>query len=93
MHLEDVILEPILSEKSWRGQDEGQYAFRVHPDANKVEIRKAVERIFKVRVEKVRTANMRGKPRRTRFYQQGRQTDWKKAVVRLAPGERIDLQQ
>lgn len=90
---EDVILEPILSEKSWKGQDRRQYTFRVHPLVNKVEIRKAVEQIFKVKVQKVWTMNLHGKPRRTRFYQQGKRPDWKKAVVQLAPGQRIEMYQ
>lgn len=92
MHLDDVLVEPILSEKSWLQQDERQYTFRVHPKANKVQIRQAIEAIFNVEVEDVRTMNMRGKPRRTRYYQEGRQSSWKKAVIQLAPGNRIDLQ-
>jgi large subunit ribosomal protein L23 len=93
MHLEDVILEPIVSEKSWQGQDAGKYTFRVHPDANKIQIRQAIERIFKVKVVRVWTMNIRGKPKRTRFYQQGKQPDWKKAIVQLAPGQRIEIHQ
>lgn len=93
MHMEDVIVEPIVSEKGWKGQDERKYTFRVHPEANKVEISKAIERIFKVKVNRVWTMSVLGKPRRTRFYQQGRRPDWKKAIVQLAPGQRIEIYQ
>lgn len=93
MDLNDVLVEPIMSEKSWLQQDDRQYTFRVHPSANKLEIREAVETIFNVEVQNVRTMNMRGKPRSLRFDQEGRQSSWKKAVVQLAPGDRIDLQQ
>ncbi|MFB6285236.1 MAG: 50S ribosomal protein L23 [Candidatus Bipolaricaulia bacterium] len=93
MDLNDVLVEPIMSEKSWLQQDDRQYTFRVHPSANKLEIREAVETIFNVEVQTVRTMNMRGKPRSLRFDQEGRQASWKKAVVQLAPGDRIDLQQ
>jgi large subunit ribosomal protein L23 len=91
LHLDDLIIEPIVSEKSWRLQDERKYTFRVHPSANKVQIRKAIEQIFKVKVEKVWTMNLRGKPRKVRFYQPGRRPHWKKAVVQLAPGQRIEI--
>ena len=93
MHLEDIILYPVVSEKGWKGQDERKYTFRVHPLANKVEIRRAIERIFKVKVERIWTLNVGGKPRRTRFYQQGRRSDWKKAIVQLAAGQRIEISQ
>ncbi len=90
---EDIIIEPVVSEKSWRAQEEGKYTFRVHPQANKVQIRQAVEQLFKVKVKKVWTMNYRGKPKRIRFYQQGRRPHWKKAIVQLAPGHRIELYQ
>ncbi len=93
LRLEDILLEPLVSEKAWRGQDEGKYVFRVHPKANKLQIRKAVEQLFKVKVVKVRTMNVKGKPRKIRFYQPGKRPDWKKAIVQLAPGHRIDIQQ
>ncbi len=90
---EDIILEPLVSEKAWRGQDEGKYTFRVHPKANKLQIRRAVEELFKVKVVKVRTMNVKGKPRKIRFYQPGKRPDWKKAIVQLAPGHRIEIHQ
>lgn len=91
MKLESVLIKPLVSEKSWRMQDERKYSFRVHPSADKLQIKKAVESIFKVKVEQVWTANYAGKPRRRRFYQQGRTPAWKKAIVRLAEGQRIEI--
>lgn len=92
-YLEDVLLEPIVSEESWRLQEDNMYTFKVHSQANKHQIRRAVEEVFKVRVVTVRTMNMPGKPRSQRFYQQGRTPRWKKAIVRLAAGERIEIYQ
>ncbi len=92
-HLEGVLIQPMVSEKGWRMQDERKYSFRVHPDANKLQIKKAVESIFKVKVEQVWTSNFAGKPRRRRFYQQGRTAHWKKAIVKLAQGQRIEIYQ
>lgn len=92
IHAEDIILAPILTEETWQKMEDRKYAFRVARGANKVEIRKAVEELFKVKVEKVWTANRRGKPRRERLNQlHGRTARWRKAIVRLAPGDRIDM--
>jgi len=89
---EDIILAPILTEDSWQQMEDRKYAFRVAPGANKIEIRKAVEELFKVKVEKVWTANRAGKPRRERLSQMhGRTTSWRKAIVRLAPGDQIQM--
>jgi len=91
-HAEDIILAPILTEETWEKMEDRKYSFRVAHGANKVEIRKAVEELFKVKVEKVWTANRRGKPRRERLNQlHGRTAKWRKAIVRLAPGDRIDM--
>jgi len=91
-HPEDVVLAPILTEETWQKMEERKYAFRVALGANKIQIRKAVEELFKVRVEKVWTANMKGKPRRERLNQMHGQTArWRKAIVRLADGDRIDI--
>lgn len=91
-HAEDVIIAPLLTEETWARMADNRYAFRVALGANKVQIRKAVEELFKVKVEKVWTANRKGKPRRERLNQlQGRTSQWKKATVRLAPGNRIDI--
>jgi large subunit ribosomal protein L23 len=86
-----IILRPILSEKS-SGLEAGhnQYTFEVHRQANKIEIGKAVEIVFGVRVDKVRTLVMRGDTRRVgRFY--GKTRQWKKAMVTLHPGDSIDF--
>jgi large subunit ribosomal protein L23 len=92
VHSEDIIFEPILTEDSWSRMEERKYSFRVAHGANKVQIRKAIEDLFKVKVEKVWTANMKGKPRRERLNQlHGRTGRWHKAVVRLAPGDKINV--
>ena len=86
----DIILRPIITEKSSSHMVYNKYTFEVHPGANKVEIKKAVEEIFKVKVEKVHTVNIKPKPKRLgRFL--GRSRRWKKAIVTLAPGERIEF--
>lgn len=86
----DVILAPVVSEKSYAQLDEGLYTFLVHPHANKTQIKQAVESIFGVQVERVNTMNRRGKRKRFRFVQ-GRRKDTKRAVVKLAEGESIDI--
>ena len=92
MEPRDVILEPVVSEKSYNLLDEGAYTFKVHPDANKIEIRQAVESIFDVKVLKVTTANRKGKRKRNRrALTFGRRPDIKRAIVTLVEGDRIDL--
>lgn len=88
---QQIILRPILTEKSSQlEQVHNQYTFEVHRQANKIEIGKAVEIVFGVRVDKVRTMVMRGDIRRVgRFY--GKTRQWKKAVVTLHPGDSIDF--
>jgi large subunit ribosomal protein L23 len=86
----DVILAPVISEKSYALIDENAYTFVVHPKANKTEIRQAVEAIWGVRVTKVNTLNRRGKSKRFR-YTVGRRNDVKRAVVKLATGDRIEI--
>ncbi len=91
-HPEDVLVAPILTEDTWQQMEDRKYAFRVALGANKIQVKKAVEQLFKVHVEKVWTANMKGKPRRERLSQlHGRTSRWRKAIVRLAPGDRIDI--
>lgn len=93
-HIEDILLEPIVTEEAWRLKDaENKYTFRVHPQANKIQIRQAVESLFKVKVANVRTFHVPGRPRKTKFYQQGHTRPWKKAIIKLASGERIDIYQ
>ena len=86
----DVIVKPVVSEKSYALLDAGVYTFVVHPDANKTEIRQAVESIFGVHVTKVNTLNRKGKKkRRGRWF--GTRPDTKRAIVTLAEGQKIDL--
>ena len=86
----DVILAPVVSEKSYSLLDNNAYTFQVHPDANKTEIRQAVEAIWGVKVLNVNTINRKGKSKRFRFTQ-GRRSDTKRAVVKLAPGDKIEI--
>lgn len=86
----DVIIEPVVSEKSYSLLDDGRYTFIVHPTANKTEIKQAVEAIWGVRVRKVNTLNRPGK--RVRFgLVRGRRKHTKRAVVTLAEGDEIDI--
>jgi large subunit ribosomal protein L23 len=85
----DVILRPIVSEKSYNLIDEGKYTFEVDPRSNKTEIKQAVESIFKVKVSSVNTMNRVGKERKTRFGL-GKRKDTKRAIVTLKSGT-IDI--
>jgi large subunit ribosomal protein L23 len=86
----DILLAPVVSEKSYALLDENKYTFLVNPEANKTEIKIAVESVFKVRVTDVNTLNRQGKTRRTR-YGHGKRPDTKRAIVTVAAGERIDI--
>jgi large subunit ribosomal protein L23 len=86
----NVIIRPVVSEKSYALIGEGKYTFRVDDRAHKTQIAHAVEEIFDVRVAAVRISRVRPKPKR-RGLTQGRTRGWKKAIVQLAPGERIEL--
>jgi large subunit ribosomal protein L23 len=86
----DILLAPVVSEKSYGLLDENKYTFLVAPDANKTEIKIAVETVFKVHVTGVNTLNRQGKKRRTR-YGSGKRADTKRAIVSVADGERIDI--
>lgn len=88
----DVILRPVVSEKSYALLDGGVYTFVVAPGSNKIEIRQAVEAIFNVEVVKVNTLNRPGKRKRNRKKQTfGKRADTKRALVTLAPGQSIPL--
>ena len=94
MTARDVILAPVITEKSMAGTALQQYTFEVDPRASKTQIKSAIHEIFKVDVVKVNTVNVLGKSknfarRGTRTH--GKQSDWKKAVVTLAPGQKIEL--
>jgi large subunit ribosomal protein L23 len=86
----DILLRPVVSEKSYGLLDEGKYTFIVAPDANKTQIRLAVEEVFRVKVTGVNTLNRQGKRRRTRRGW-GKRVDTKRAIVTLAEGDRIDI--
>jgi large subunit ribosomal protein L23 len=86
----DILLRPVVSEKSYGLLDEGKYTFVVAPAANKTQIKQAVEEVFRVKVTGVNTLNRQGKRRRTRFGW-GKRVDTKRAIVTLAEGDRIDI--
>jgi large subunit ribosomal protein L23 len=89
MNREEILRLPLITEKSTHAKEELRtVAFKVARDANKIEIKDAVEKIFKVKVESVRTANFHGKKRRQGRYT-GRRADWKKAYVTLKEGEKM----
>ncbi len=86
----DVLLAPVISEKSYGLLDENKYTFLVRPDANKTQIKIAVEQVFNVKVTDVNTLNRQGKRKRTRTGF-GKRNDTKRAIVTLAEGDRIDV--
>ena len=90
MDVRSVIIEPVVSEKSYALMADGKYTFRVDDRAHKTQIAAAVEEVFEVSVVAVRTATGRTKPKR-RGLPRGRTRSWKKAIVQLAPGDRIEL--
>ena len=86
-----IIIRPVVTERSTElADDRGKYTFIVHPSANKIEIKNAVQTLFEVKVRDVRTANFRGKLRRV-GRSEGKKAAYKKAVVTLVEGERIDV--
>ncbi len=84
---QDIILKPIITEASMEGLEMNKYTFKVAKNANKIEIAKAVEELFGVKVVKVNTMNCRGRKKRMGMYE-GRTPSWKKAIVTLAEGEK-----
>lgn len=90
MEPRDVIKRPIITEKSTTLMEQNKYTFEVDRRATKTDVRNAVERLFNVTVEQVNTMNVRGKMQR-RGMTRGRRPDWKKAIVKLAPGDRIEI--
>ena len=96
LRIEDIIRRPLITEKNTWLMERGQYTFEVLPDANKIQIKDAVEKTFSVRVKAVNTLNVKPKARvrgvrggRGRIY--GHERGWKKAIVTLFPGQRIDI--
>jgi large subunit ribosomal protein L23 len=86
----DILVKPVVSEKSYSLMDLGKYTFEVDPRSNKTEIKIAVEKVFGVKVASVNTLNRQGKTRRTRFGL-GKRKDVKRAIVTLVAGESIDV--
>lgn len=96
LRIEDVIRRPLITEKNTWLMDQGQYTFEVHPQANKIQIKAAVQETFSVKVKAVNTLNVKPKPksrmlRRGAGRITGSTTGWKKAIVTLEPGNHIDL--
>ena len=87
-----LLLSPLVTEKSTYGQSEGQYGFKVRVEANKNEIKKAVEALYGVKVKKVGMMNYQGK-NKTYGRRSGKRKDWKKAIVSLKPGFKIEIHQ
>ena len=85
-----VIIRPLVSEKTYVLASTGKYTFRVHPGAHKTQIRQAVESLFGVTVTDVRTMSVKSKPKR-RGYTSGRTREWKKAIVQVGPGQEIPI--
>jgi large subunit ribosomal protein L23 len=90
MDASQVIIRPVVSEKSFVQAEIGKYTFRVHDDAHKTQIRQAIEELFEVKVRDVRTVSVKSKPKR-RGISRGRTRTWKKAIVQLQPGDTIPI--
>ena len=90
MDASQVIIRPVVSEKSFVQAEIGKYTFRVHTDAHKTQIRQAIEQLFDVKVRDVRTVSVKSKPKRRGIYA-GRTRTWKKAIVQLQPGDTIPI--
>jgi large subunit ribosomal protein L23 len=87
----EIIIRPVVSEHSYDMMESGCYTFEVAKDANKIEIAQAVESLFEVEVKKVNTLNVKAKPKRLRFQKIGKTRTWKKAMVTLKEGNKIEL--
>ena len=90
MNASQVIIRPVVSEKSYVLATVDKYTFRVHPDANKIQIRQAIEELFDVKVVEVRTMSVKSKPKR-RGFTAGRTRSWRKAIVQVQPGQTIPI--
>lgn len=94
MNAHDIVIRPVITEKNTTLMEQGKYTFEVAQNANKPMIKQAIEQLFEVQVQAVNTMNVKGKlkSRRTRGgITSGYQRNWKKAIISLAPGERIDI--
>jgi large subunit ribosomal protein L23 len=85
-----ILLAPIVSEKSYAGTSVGKYTFRIHEDAHRTQVRQAVEQLFDVKVAKVNIVHVQPKPKR-RGMIKGTKNGWKKAIVQLQPGHTIEF--
>ena len=90
LHPNEVLLAPVVSEKSYSLIGEGKYVFRIHPDAHRTQVRQAVEELFGVHVEGVNVLKVQPKPKR-RGLSKGVRPGWKKAIVQLKPGDTIEI--
>ena len=90
LHPNQILLAPVVSEKSYELIEGGKYSFRVHQDAHKTQVRQAVEELFNVHVERVNIVAMKPKPKR-RGVHRGTRPGWKKAIVQLRAGESIEI--
>ena len=90
LHPNEVLLAPVVSEKSYSFIGANKYTFRVHPDAHRTQVRQAVEQLFDVHVKSVNIAYVKSKPKR-RGMIRGRKPGWKKAIVQIGPGETIEI--
>ena len=87
---EQILLAPVVSEKSYAGIAEGRYTFKVHPDAHRMQVRQAVEQLFEVHVERVNIVKVQAKPKRRGLFK-GTRPGWKKAIVQVREGETIEM--
>ncbi len=90
LHPNQILLAPVVTEKSYELIDQHKYSFRVHPDAHKTQVRQAVEELFEVHVESVNILKVQPKPKR-RGQRRGVRPGWKKAVVQIRKGEQIEI--
>ncbi len=90
LHPNEVLLAPVVSEKSYSLIGDNKYSFRIHPDAHKTQVRQAVEELFEVKVERVNIVKVQPKPKR-RGMTRGIRPGWKKAIVQLREGESIEI--
>jgi large subunit ribosomal protein L23 len=90
LHPNEVLIEPVVSEKSYAQIADRKYTFKVHKDAHKTQIRQAVEQLFDVQVEEVKVLKVQPKPKR-RGLTRGTRPGWKKAVVKVRPGQEIQI--
>jgi len=90
LHPNQILLAPVVTEKSYELIDQRKYSFRIHPDAHKTQVRQAVEELFEVHVESVNILKVQPKPKR-RGLRRGVKPGWKKAVVQIREGEQIEI--